>query len=225
MSYGKWRPFCLGLNALKKTQVSGPVRERPQNFVDSSWWRHQMETFSALLAICAGNSSAPGEFSAQRPVTQSFDVFFDLCLNKRLRKQSWGWWFETLSHPLWRHYNVLFCIHPWQAIIRHSAECTQNESRPLNFLSSLHFSLHILLTKWNHLNTPRCHETSSDTSFEPSGFCACSTDRSLWAENIFVIWHHGSVISVEHNLICTILWNPKKALSVTLNICKRTNRS
>ena len=38
-----------------------------------------METFSALLAICVGNSSVSGEFPAQRPVTRSFDVFFDLC--------------------------------------------------------------------------------------------------------------------------------------------------
>ena len=45
-----------------------------------SWWRHQMETFSALLAICAGNSPVTGEFPAQRPVTRSFDVFFDLRL-------------------------------------------------------------------------------------------------------------------------------------------------
>ena len=74
-----------------------------------TWWRHQMETFSALLAICAGNSPASGEFPAQRPVTRSFDVFFDLCLNKRLRKQSRGWWFETLSGPLLRHCNDLFC--------------------------------------------------------------------------------------------------------------------
>ena len=44
-----------------------------------SWWRHQMEIFSALLAICAGNSPVSGEFPAQRPVTRSFDVFFDLC--------------------------------------------------------------------------------------------------------------------------------------------------
>ena len=50
--------------------------------------RHQMETFSASLAICAGNSPTSGEFPAQRPVMPSFDVFFDLCLNKRLRKQS-----------------------------------------------------------------------------------------------------------------------------------------
>ena len=43
-----------------------------------SWWRHQIEKFSALLALCAGNSPVPGEFPAQRPVTRSFDVFFDL---------------------------------------------------------------------------------------------------------------------------------------------------
>ena len=63
------------------------------------WWKpymmtHQMETFSALLAICAGNSLVPGEFPAQRPVMRSFFyVFFDMHLNKRLSKQSWGWWF------------------------------------------------------------------------------------------------------------------------------------
>ena len=66
-----------------------------------------METFSALLAICAGISPVPGEIPAQRPVTRSFDVFLDLRLNKRLSKHSWGWWFETLSRPLWRHRNVM----------------------------------------------------------------------------------------------------------------------
>ena len=71
----------------------------------TTWWRHQMETFSALLAICAGNSPVSGEFLAQRPVTRSFDVFFDVRLIKRLNKHSRGWWFETLSHPLWRHRN------------------------------------------------------------------------------------------------------------------------
>ena len=63
------------------------------------WWRHQMETFSALLAISAGNSPVPGDFPAQRPVTRSFDAFFDLRPNKRLSKPLWGWWFETPSRP------------------------------------------------------------------------------------------------------------------------------
>ena len=67
----------------------------------TSW----METFSALLAIFAGNSPVTGEFPSQRPVTQSFDVFFRLRLNKRLRKQSWGRWFERPSRSLWRHCN------------------------------------------------------------------------------------------------------------------------
>ena len=71
-----------------------------------SWWRHQLETFSALLVLCAGNSPVTGEFPTQSPVTRSFDVFLDLRLNKRLSKQSWGWWYETPSRSLWRHCNA-----------------------------------------------------------------------------------------------------------------------
>ena len=47
-----------------------------------------METFPALLDLYAENSPVSGEFPAQRPVTRSFDVFFDLRLNKRLSQQS-----------------------------------------------------------------------------------------------------------------------------------------
>ena len=104
-----------------------------------SWWRHQMETFSALVAIYVGKSSVIDEFPVQRPVTRSFNVFFDLCLNKRLSKQSWDWWFDRLPCPLWRHSNAqaieqqrcqwnssgyygkirrqiywLFCVKPWK---------------------------------------------------------------------------------------------------------------
>ena len=68
-----------------------------------------MEIFSPLLALCAGNSPVCGEIPAQRPVTRSFGVFFDLRLNKRLSKQSWGWWFETPSRPLWRQSNGVLC--------------------------------------------------------------------------------------------------------------------
>ena len=64
------------------------------------WWRHQMETFSALLAIDKGNSPVSGEFPAQRPVTRSFNVVFDLRLNKQC--------------PLWRHCNVTTAI-PYNA--------------------------------------------------------------------------------------------------------------
>ena len=55
-----------------------------------------------------GEFTGPGEFPTQRPVTRSFDVFFELRLNKRLSKQPWGWWFEPLSRPFWRHRNDYF---------------------------------------------------------------------------------------------------------------------
>ena len=111
-----------------------------------SWWRHQMETFSALLVICAGNSPVPGEFPAQRSVTRSFDVFFDLHPNKRLSKQWWGWWFETPPRPLWRHRNVdwrkkshLFMTQQWPA----GWSCIKR-----NIICGLN------LTKWIEIESP-----------------------------------------------------------------------
>ena len=79
------------------------------------WWHNQMEIFSALLALCEENPpftggfhSHTGGFHSQRPVTQSFDVFFDVRLNKRLSKQSTCWWFETAWHSLWRLCNEIY---------------------------------------------------------------------------------------------------------------------
>ena len=65
------------------------------------------ENIFRVTCFCAGNSPVPGEFSAQRPVTRSFDVFFDLHLDKQLSKQCPGWWFETPSGSLWRQCNGL----------------------------------------------------------------------------------------------------------------------
>ena len=90
-------------NPQSKRHNNAKTTQRNDDII--TWWRHQMETFSALLAICAGNSPVPGEFPTQRPVTRSFDVYFDLRPNKFLSKQSWGWWSETLSCSLWRQSN------------------------------------------------------------------------------------------------------------------------
>ena len=73
---------------------------RPRCLAQHDDWKH-----FRVLGIFAGNSPVTGEFPAQRPGVRSFDVFFDLCLNKRLSKRWWGWWFETQSRPLWRHCN------------------------------------------------------------------------------------------------------------------------
>ena len=93
------------IRRIYKVSFAGCVARLSQ--IVLSWWHHQGGIFSALLAFCAGNSPVTGEFPSQRPVTRSFDVFFDLRLNWRSSKQSWGWWFQTPSCPLWRHCNGL----------------------------------------------------------------------------------------------------------------------
>ena len=65
-------------------------------------WKH----FPRYWPFVQGNSPVTGEFPSQRPVTRSFDVFFHLCLNKRLSKQLRGWWFKTPSRSLGRHCNA-----------------------------------------------------------------------------------------------------------------------
>ena len=69
--------LCITQNIILLSYIKARLYDR-----GIAWWRHQMETSSALLAICAGNLPVTGEFTAQWPVTRSFDVFFDLCLNK-----------------------------------------------------------------------------------------------------------------------------------------------
>ena len=100
--------ICSGTDQIiSKLRVSGLCGGKSPGTGEfrTTWWRHQMETFSALLALCAGNSPVPGEFPVQRPVTRSFDVFFYLCLNEWLSIQSSSWWFETPSSSLWCHCN------------------------------------------------------------------------------------------------------------------------
>ena len=106
-----------------------------------SWWRHQMEAFSALLALCAANSPVTVEIPSQRPVTRSFEVFFDLRLNKLLSQQSWGWCLETPSCWLWRHCNVFVTCNvsfegriDWNALYINSMVLYWQLSLPLSII-------------------------------------------------------------------------------------------
>ena len=91
--------------------------QRSENcYTFGSWWRHQMEIFSALLAFCAGNSPHKGKWRGA--------LVFSLirALNKWLSKQSRCWWFETPSSSLWRHCNdipsnIVLKLRPRQNIV------------------------------------------------------------------------------------------------------------
>ena len=131
---------------------------------------HQMETFSALLAMCAWNSPVTGEFPSQRPVTRSFDVFFDLRLNKRLSHQSWGWWSETPWRPLWHHRNV-------NATGWHVPLAKTHRSTPLfpGWIVQWHWGY--CLPVWYHLSVLVTHLKAGDprhcqgVSTKPTSWC------------------------------------------------------
>ena len=75
-----------------------------------------METVSALLAICAGNSPVPGELPAQRPVTRGFDVFFDLRPKNGWVNNREAGDLRRASHPLWRHRNWYTAVNHYHAV-------------------------------------------------------------------------------------------------------------
>ena len=115
-------------------QVSGSEMEHAIHG-GYSWWRHQIEKFSASLAICAGNSPVTGEFPAQRPVKRSFDVFFDLPLNKR-------WVNNREAGDLRRycaHYDVtvMYWEYSWRPIFKWS-HCNSSEDWSYNDLQGFH---------------------------------------------------------------------------------------
>ena len=95
--------------------------------------------FRVTGPLC-GEFTGPGESPTQRTVTRSFDVFFDLRLNKRSSKQPWGWWFETLSWSLWRHCNVnasciaAFILLPVFTLGNPFAHTGKNITRPFCYL-------------------------------------------------------------------------------------------
>ena len=80
------------------THWSSSQVQAPGASVIYSWWGN----IFVLLAIC----EVTCEFPSQRPVTRSFDIIFDLCLNKRLSKQPRLRWFEAPPRPFCRHCNI-----------------------------------------------------------------------------------------------------------------------
>ena len=126
ISYVKWRAFCVCLNVKRvRTHCQtvcelvdssfhhgvGQVIEQLQgntldiNHDDVIKWKHFPHYWPFVRGIHRSPVNSP-----QRPVTRSFDVSFDLRLNKRLSKQPWCWWFETPTRSLWRHCNAPRCL-------------------------------------------------------------------------------------------------------------------
>ena len=160
-----------------------------------------METFSVLLALCAGNS--PNRWI---PHTKASDAelwcFFYLRPNKWLSKQPWGWWFETPWWSLWRHCNALANIALLELLPWCSAMCTPPWSQVFaTHLSGIRKSL-----LWRHnghhgVSNHQPHECLLNRSFK-------RRSKKTWnspetgefpaqmasdAENVSIWWRHHMI--------------------------------
>ena len=98
--------------------------------------------FRVTGPLC-GEFTGPGKFPTQRPVTRTFDVFFDLRLNKRLSKQPWEWWFETPSWSLWRQCNGHHLLE------RFSVKCETKHGHlhTRNYFQNVHYKM-VHMMRW-----------------------------------------------------------------------------
>ena len=113
----RWLIFTRGSN-VESCSMSRHLHENLNQLVQNV--RHRQRFYDSIMcpaiieSIFCVTGPLWGEFTgglpSQRPVTQSFDVFFDLGLNKQLSKQSRRWWFETPSRSLWLHCNDNICF-------------------------------------------------------------------------------------------------------------------
>ena len=77
---------------------------------------------------------------SQWPVTGALMFPLIYALIKRLREQSWGWWFETSSRSLWRHCNenqITFKVYNQQS---NSASTNRTSCRRALWLAAISIS-------------------------------------------------------------------------------------
>ena len=153
-------------------------------FYQRTWWRPQIETFSALLALCERNPPGNGGFRSQQLVVRRFHVFFDLRLYKCLSKQSICRWFETPSRSLWRHCNeVRYYENSFRKLAKSSKQyqihCTWCTAHAKAVLTSMLILQHTrgasettILVRYDRLSPPSLNNALSSTHvFIISSWC------------------------------------------------------
>ena len=158
-----------------------------------------------------------GEFNGPRwiPRTKAsdaeFDVFFDLRLNKRLSKQSWGWWFETLSHPSWLHRNVHLVKAPspgtlsvWHHDKNHHDALMRHQGEAWQCLWT--FELKVLLWFCSTQLVDLHHSPSAVLHISQDIWLACECCASRWHSacwwrdqrpRVLAYWVHVCIWSVQ----------------------------
>ena len=171
----------------------------------STQWRHQKETFSALLAFCAENSPVACEFPLQRPVTRSYDVSL-ICTWRN------GWVSNRDAGDLRRHRaycDVTVMNGFWETLMFHLYALRSRRNGHGGV--SNHQPHHCLL---NRLFGCRSKKTSK---LCVTGLCAGNSpgtgefpaQMASNAENVSIWWrHHDYTLKIRYTvlaLLCIVL--------------------
>ena len=103
----KWRPICPGLNELIDDICERLTQLPVLSFTPGYMMTSSNGNISRVAGLVCWEFNGHPWMPCAKASDAGIDVFFDLRVNKRLRKQSWGWWFERPSRPLWRHSIVI----------------------------------------------------------------------------------------------------------------------
>ena len=113
----------------------------------ASWWRPQMETLPALLALCEGNPPVTSGFPHKGQWRGTL-VFSLIC--ERLSRQSRCRWFETPSRSLWCHCNVMIIYLEWwrdnvitHLVVSECQDCQWNNVGDGRYERCVHMTWHI----------------------------------------------------------------------------------
>ena len=112
-------PWCHGVKTRCLLDKCQPAHEMTSDWVilfhdDVIKWKHFPRYLPFVREIYRSPVNSP-----HKGQWRGAFMFFDLRLNNRLNKRSWGWWFETSSCPLWRHCNVNATRKCFLLLIRH----------------------------------------------------------------------------------------------------------
>ena len=149
----------------------------------NAWWRHQMETFSALLAICAGNS--PRKFPEQRPVTRNFDVSICSRINGRVNDGEAGDLRRLLAHY---DVTVMVCLISVGATVK---------CRPMWSISP--YPSGLLNSEWEIVRLPKCQWSNLEWYRSPDWHRSNMMTWSNW--NIFRVTGPLWLESTDHRWI------------------------
>ena len=140
-----------------------------------------------VIGLLCGEFTGPRWIPCKKACGAEFDVFFDMRLNKPLSKQWWGWWFKTLSRPLWCHCNDVkwcyqdVCVFAWLTANPHWLVLWVSDTTPDHFFDTFRW--------WHEYTDCVINDNTAFFNLSYNGACGCF-DRGWYFIYSFIYISH-----------------------------------